>query len=786
MATTKELSIVIAGVDKGATKVFKEVDAAAGATQNKLEALGEQIGPKLATAAAGVVLGVGLAMRSAFMAADESAKISRETERVIRTTGAAAWTTSDQIGDLATSISNLTGADDEMVQSGANMLLTFTNVQNRVGENNDVFDQATAVALDLATAYGTDMQSAVIQVGKALNDPIKGVTALSKAGVQFTKDQREQIKVLTESGDVLGAQKIILGELQLQFGGAAEAAGTPLEKLRVKVGNLQESMGGLLLPVVGKIADGLSVVTDAFMALPAPVQNVTVAFGALGAGGLGVVTLVAKMADVFGDTLSPILAFAKRGVDSMALGIGELATKLGASQKTGANLASSLAGGVGPALGAVGAAAVVGFGIWSMYSNAQANADAKTKEFTDTLDANSGALTANTVEKIRNDLTEKNRLDNLTEAGLTVEEYTRAIEDNTAALSAQAIADKALLSLQKPGLKQGLIEELRAEGGARGDLVATMIEQGTLDTGMIAQLESNFGAYDLNIQKIKDKAHQTALANNQTKEEAEAAAAAAGANALHAESIKEVAEELRAQTDPYFAAFQSQQQLNEANANYEKINNDTTKSEEEKQAAFVAAATAARDFQIDLLELSTATGENGQGFADFNAQLDGLVAVGLNNTGVGAETARDKLDELGRKADELSGKSINIPVNLHMKEQYDKFRELMGRLEQIARLNGDTATADKMKRMLDITAYERGGVMTDGLFMVGENGPELGVKSGGTVRIFSNPQSSRMLSGVGAGSNQTIIINMPAGADGEQVVEAIKRYERRAGTGWRN
>jgi hypothetical protein len=106
----------------------------------------------------------------------------------------------------------------------------------------------------MSTALGTDMSGASIQLGKALNDPIKGLTALSKAGVSFTQDQKDQIKVLQESGDVLGAQKIILGEVEKEFKGAAEAAGTPLDKLRVAIGNLQEDIGAKLIPPVSAVA----------------------------------------------------------------------------------------------------------------------------------------------------------------------------------------------------------------------------------------------------------------------------------------------------------------------------------------------------------------------------------------------------------------------------------------------------------------------------------------------------------------------------------------------------
>jgi hypothetical protein len=94
-------------------------------------------------------------------------------------------------------------------------------------------------------------------VGKALNDPIKGVTALGRAGVQFTAQQKEQIAALVESGDVAGAQTIILQELETQFGGAAEAAANvdPYTQLANEVGNLSEDFGAIindaLKPFVG-------------------------------------------------------------------------------------------------------------------------------------------------------------------------------------------------------------------------------------------------------------------------------------------------------------------------------------------------------------------------------------------------------------------------------------------------------------------------------------------------------------------------------------------------------
>lgn len=193
-----------------------------------------------------------------------SAQVARVSAQAIKSTGGAAKITADQVGDLATAISNKTGADDEAIQSGANLLLTFTNIKNGVGAGNDIFNQATSAITDMTAAMNDGqvtqqgLKTSAIQVGKALNDPIKGVTALQKVGVTFTAEQKKQIETLVKSGKTMQAQKIILGELGKEFGGAAAAAGDPFTRLTTIFGNLGEQIGGYLLPYANKFANFVS------------------------------------------------------------------------------------------------------------------------------------------------------------------------------------------------------------------------------------------------------------------------------------------------------------------------------------------------------------------------------------------------------------------------------------------------------------------------------------------------------------------------------------------------
>lgn len=256
-----ELSLVfdLLARDRASSEVRKVGDSMDDAGR-RASGFGSMVGSAMkgAAVAAGALLAGGAYALSGFVTdAAESAKISRLTEAAIASTGGAAKISADQIGDLATALSNKTAIDDEAIQSASNLLLTFTNVRNEAGEGNNIFDQATEAALNMSTAMGTDANAAAMQLGKALNDPIKGVAALGKAGVQFTAEQKEQIRTMVESGDVMGAQSMILGELNTQFGGAAAAAADPMARLGVIAGNLGEQVGGALLPYVEQFSTWL-------------------------------------------------------------------------------------------------------------------------------------------------------------------------------------------------------------------------------------------------------------------------------------------------------------------------------------------------------------------------------------------------------------------------------------------------------------------------------------------------------------------------------------------------
>ena len=114
-------------------------------------------------------------------------------------------------------VQSVTTFEDDATTSAATLLATFKSV------NGDVFKEAIRSSQDLATIMGTDLQGAIMQIGKALESPEIGLVALRRSGISFTEAQIEQIKKLVAEGKKQEAQLIILKEVQSQVGGAARA-----------------------------------------------------------------------------------------------------------------------------------------------------------------------------------------------------------------------------------------------------------------------------------------------------------------------------------------------------------------------------------------------------------------------------------------------------------------------------------------------------------------------------------------------------------------------------------
>lgn len=171
-------------------------------------------------------------------------RVLSQTEAVLKSTGYEAGISAGMVSRLASEFQKTTNFGDEATQAGQNILLTFRGI------GREVFPQATAAMLDMSTAMGIDLKSAALVIGKALQDPILGLTALRRQGVNFSDEEKNVIKALVETGQKAKAQAIILAELNKEFGGSAAAAVKAdggITQLGNAFGDFQEVIGTAII-----------------------------------------------------------------------------------------------------------------------------------------------------------------------------------------------------------------------------------------------------------------------------------------------------------------------------------------------------------------------------------------------------------------------------------------------------------------------------------------------------------------------------------------------------------
>lgn len=345
---------VVLGLDSaqftgGLTAAQRELKRAG----KQFERIGGQMSKVGATLSIGVTAPIVALGYSSLQAAKQSQQAFGQVEAALKSMGAASGKTAGELQKSAAKLQAMsTFDDDDILQKVTANLLTFGNVSGQA------FDRAQQAAVDLSARLGQDLQSSAIQLGKALNDPVKGITALSRVGVSFTAQQQEQIKAMTAAGDVAGAQNLILTELEKQYGGAAKALrdATPEAALTDSWREFQETIGAIAIEVLPPLTSALTGALDAFNKLSPGMQTFIVGGAALAAtvgpiiaGVGGVVSGVGALLPVFG-------AVAAFTTATLIPALGGVATFLTATLIPAAIATAPVWGPIALAVGAVGAA----------------------------------------------------------------------------------------------------------------------------------------------------------------------------------------------------------------------------------------------------------------------------------------------------------------------------------------------------------------------------------------------------------------------------------------------
>lgn len=267
---------------------------------------------------AGALAGA-FAVRSSVNVAREQIASERKLSAVLSATGNAAGFSAKQITEYAQELQSVTNFGDEATISAAAVLATFKNIKG------DQFKDALAIAQDMSAVFGQDMKASVIQVGKALDNPIAGASALKEIGVSLSDAEINRVKTLQEQGDLVEAQKVLFNALTTQVGGAAEAMADPMTQMENKLKDVSETFGMLVVEMFNSataaydINEGFATVDQTIKDIGLALKKVAVVVTDVFKGvGDMIGTMFANIAHDIGVVSSPLSKLLSGELPSMA------------------------------------------------------------------------------------------------------------------------------------------------------------------------------------------------------------------------------------------------------------------------------------------------------------------------------------------------------------------------------------------------------------------------------------------------------------------------------------
>jgi len=259
------------------------------------------------------LLAAGAGLLWAAKGAEKAEIANRKLDNVLGSMGYGGATA--RVSAYAESLERTIAVDADVIKATQTKLATFANLTKTVNQAGGAFDRATMAALDLAAAGFGSAETNAVQLGKALQDPIKGIAALARSGVTFTTQEKDKIKTLVESGRLLESQEMILKAIEKQVGGTAAAGASSFEKIKLSLMATADEIGVSLLPMIEKFTSILT--SDILPKAAVMIKQVTAAFNGLSPEMQSVVVGAITITAVLG----PLLSIVGR----VATGIGALA-----------------------------------------------------------------------------------------------------------------------------------------------------------------------------------------------------------------------------------------------------------------------------------------------------------------------------------------------------------------------------------------------------------------------------------------------------------------------------
>lgn len=245
-----KIALILTAVDKFSETFDKTINKA----QKRLKNLSHLGGKLMLGGAAGIEF-----FHGTLEAAEENEVAVKRLEQVYRSMGQNVEKASKQSQDFANKLEFQIGVTDEEIMAVQSKLAAFKKVSDETARMAGIMDKATSAAYDMGANGFGDAASNAVKLGKLLNDPIKNINALSRAGVQFSPQEQARIKTLIKTNRLIEAQGYILSRLPGK--GVAAQMLTQSQLAKIKYSELQEQIGNKLLPTwnefLGKVNEAI-------------------------------------------------------------------------------------------------------------------------------------------------------------------------------------------------------------------------------------------------------------------------------------------------------------------------------------------------------------------------------------------------------------------------------------------------------------------------------------------------------------------------------------------------
>jgi hypothetical protein len=726
------------------------------------------------------------------------------------------------IGGTAAVFNDASGSVDEFAKSAADVVGLSENaarvLTSRLGASlkgaglsaEEAAKQSiflTKTGADLAATLGGNTNDAVSALGSALRgefDPLERFGIALKASEINAKavsmglaKSESNVSAYAKGQATLALVTERSAFAQGQFAKEADTAQGQQQRAAAAMEDTSAALGKSLLPIYTQIQKTITLVAEAFGMLPGPVQTGLIAL-------TGVALVGPKLVAGFTAATAAVKAAGTAMADTAVKAIstqGAIAS-MNISTSAASGGAAAAAGGMallGPAVLAVGAAAVIGGIAYKNYKDEQAAVKKDIDALIPTFNELNGAITANTQTTVGAILQSKNQIDNLNKAGITVAQFSDVLDDNRDNLVSQKDALNAVAFAQAGDTKNRdkSVAAIRAAGGAQNELIARLVETESADAGLIETLYNGIDAYNQQQETIRQLNIQKALNENKSLDQAEAEADLAAEVANSKEKID--------------GLIKSTKELNDTRISNEEAEINSRKAVKEYNDALANGGLTVDERRTKELDLIKTLEDQAETFAEL-VVAQKLAKGESVSSGEAALVQSRKLAELAatlapdspvRK--HLQGLAYDllvvaaqdpvVKIRIETEEAIRKFREFL-------RVIGADENAPGLAEILQyssdyIEPRATGGPVGAGMpYLVGEKGPELFVPSGYGKIVDAFSTNKALLSnaggsmGSGGGGNVTINVTVSPTADkasiGQTIVEAISSYERRSGPGWRS